>query len=319
MENPVAVSFWAYYGAAIPRAFWTGWDWIVALGIPASLLLAVCILAAESLILFTAKRPAETPRDWWARYGYPTIRATAGGVVLFIVIIFAVTFIQDAPQQLSKAQQEAAALRQQIDQLSPHPSPPLPKQFYSEIEKGKIADHLGELSAALDTISSRADTELLQVASASATRWQNSFMGRRFYPGSPPPPSAADDTHQVLAAVDTAIKSTENLKTILFKDLGLITKFSKSPVLLFDPTMSEILKRPDFTGTLKPVANQLEHCVNDLKSAERFGPKYPDDTQLLLTLLGGRDCGEELLEAARTFKQWIAMTKRRVEDVRREL
>jgi len=119
VDQKPAISFGSYYGAAIPRAFWAGWDWAFGQGLGLTILLGCGAVASAAVYaLIRAWRRSHS----WADARKGVRHATAdflisgvGAIVIVLVGLFVWFFVNDAPTQIE-------SLREKLVALSP-PSP----------------------------------------------------------------------------------------------------------------------------------------------------------------------------------------------------
>ena len=114
----------AYYLAAIPRAFWLGWQWAVAQGFWLTFWIAICTLVTECLLL--SRRVSADPSD--RRQAMNRLKralaegsvALGGGMALLAIGTFVAFFIQDAPKQANTAQQLTSDLQKKVSDQQSH-------------------------------------------------------------------------------------------------------------------------------------------------------------------------------------------------------
>ena len=115
-----SASLVSYYAAAIPRAFWAGWEWASGQGILLTLTGAVATILVATAGMFIATRPKRTVLHNFGRLFIEAVAVFA----LMAVMIFGVFFISDAPAQLAAANQKVSDLQEKLDRFIPPPTAP---------------------------------------------------------------------------------------------------------------------------------------------------------------------------------------------------
>jgi hypothetical protein len=99
-----AAMYFSYWVGALCRGTSAAMGWIWSQGVPAGALLTLCVLIFEALgMLRNRGAPAaESPANWWRRYGWRTLKALLGGALIFLVLVIFVFVTSDAPEQLAQ-------------------------------------------------------------------------------------------------------------------------------------------------------------------------------------------------------------------------
>jgi hypothetical protein len=112
--NEVTISLGSYYGAAIPRAFWAGWDWAFGQGLLLTILLGIGALFCT--ILYALIRAIRRSHSWQAALSHvgqalgDFLIAGVGAVAIVLLCLFGWFFVHDAPKQIAQREQRIAEL-----------------------------------------------------------------------------------------------------------------------------------------------------------------------------------------------------------------
>jgi hypothetical protein len=112
--NEVTISLGSYYGAAIPRAFWAGWDWAFGQGLLLTILLGIGALFCA--ILYALIRAIRRSHSWQAALSHvgqalgDFLIAGVGAVAIVLLCLFGWFFVHDAPKQIAQREQRIAEL-----------------------------------------------------------------------------------------------------------------------------------------------------------------------------------------------------------------
>jgi ABC-type Fe3+ transport system permease subunit len=117
-----AISLGSYYGAAIPRTFWAGWDWAFGQGLGLTILLGCgAVLAAAAYAVIRAWRRSHSWADAINGIKHAItdfLISGIGAIVIVLIGLFVWFFIKDAPTQMDKAYRQIETLHQKIVDLS---------------------------------------------------------------------------------------------------------------------------------------------------------------------------------------------------------
>ena len=109
-ENTLGVG--SYYWAAIPRAFWSAWEWAIGQGLLLTILLAlallVCATAYALMRVLRRRHSWDHAMEEVGRALRDFLVAGLAASAVALLILFGIFFVRDAPTELGKLQTEVA-------------------------------------------------------------------------------------------------------------------------------------------------------------------------------------------------------------------
>jgi hypothetical protein len=306
MEKEPAITLGSYYGAAILRAFWAGWDWAFGQGLGLTILLLFGAVASATL--YAVARAWRRSQSWAdARNSVEHIMADLltsgiGAIVVVFIILFVWFFVKDAPMQMEEAHLKIEELQDKVAALLPPPPPPKP--FYSQNDKNKLADMLTDLSSMLND-------EALGVQTATQElliQLRNEMMGKAG--------GYAPDGILLRSRFDALDKTEADLEKMLDIEHGPFTKYRAFSREFFEIT--QIATEPDKSNPFIDFRYSLGILKNALRLVD--GTAQYNDKALNAIVVGNMiPAQNELMRAEGEFRAWVQETGTRITTFRNSL
>jgi hypothetical protein len=295
-----SVSLVSYYGTAIPRSFWAGWDWAIAQGLLLTIFLGLGAVVCGSL--FAVIRAMRRSHSWadamesvW-RLIADFFLAGIGAIVAGLISLFVYFFIQDAPQQIS-------ALTKRVEELTPKPTQPVTREFYSNRQRNEIADKLQDLTKQLDGYQAAIEPHVQKLTGVVSPFLelriaQDRRMG-----------NLHDPTGPTLVELQDAQSEISNIQASLtdFREAVFGQNGSARSIAAIAPQLAEqLFGKQEFNAPTLLIA--LNECNDAIAAARQYGNKY-QDIELIVSFIRLSPCFHQLQESWIDINRWIIRTK----------
>jgi hypothetical protein len=138
------ISISSYYGEALPRAFWAGWNWAFGQGLLLTILLGISALVYAMIRAFRRSHSWQAAGSHISQALLDFLIAGIGAGSIVSIILFAWFFVQDAPKQI-------AIRDQRIAELGGAPDAPVVISHLTNPDKDRASSAITQLYMFLNT------------------------------------------------------------------------------------------------------------------------------------------------------------------------